>query len=255
MPKIKLVLSDVDGTLVPITKHTVSLVIIDAVGKVQAKGIEIVAVTGRPFEMMQDLFKQIGFHDLCIVDAGASIRKVETGEIVWKNWLDMDRLKAIATILLPVSDIIDFFPEWREPKASTLTIDDIKTEAPYVFAFVLKSARDRVREELKSIPNITVHEHESIHENSEYYALQVVDHEADKYHAVIQLRKILAIDKVHTLGIGDSSNDLPLLEAAGVKVAMGNAIPSLKAIADHVVASVEQDGFAEAMERFVLTGS
>jgi hydroxymethylpyrimidine pyrophosphatase-like HAD family hydrolase len=55
-----------------------------------------------------------------------------------------------------------------------------------------------------------------------------------------------------TLAIGDGTNDLPLFKSAFVKVAMGNATEELKAAADFVVGTLEEDGFAEAMEKYIL---
>jgi hydroxymethylpyrimidine pyrophosphatase-like HAD family hydrolase len=57
------------------------------------------------------------------------------------------------------------------------------------------------------------------------------------------------------MAIGDSYNDLPLLRAAGFGVAMGSAPQELKAEADAVVADVEHDGVAEAIDRFVFGAS
>ena len=55
-----------------------------------------------------------------------------------------------------------------------------------------------------------------------------------------------------TLAIGDAWNDVPLLDAAAVGIAMGSAPPELRAHADHVVADVAHDGVAEALETYVL---
>lgn len=82
--------------------------------------------------------------------------------------------------------------------------------------------------------------------------IQITDINSDKFHAVNALRKIVHSTKEHTLAIGDSTNDLPLFANAGLKIAMGNAMPMLIAKADYVVPTVEEDGFAEAMRQFVL---
>jgi hypothetical protein len=84
--------------------------------------------------------------------------------------------------------------------------------------------------------------------------VEVIDRGVNKGEALrfIAARAGVALDAV--LAVGDSWNDLPLLEAAGIGVAMGSAPPELLARADAVVADVEHDGVAEAIERFVLTG-
>ncbi len=50
------------------------------------------------------------------------------------------------------------------------------------------------------------------------------------------------------MAVGDSYNDFPLLEASGVKVAMGNASPELKAIADYVVRPIDQNGMIDVLD-------
>ena len=54
------------------------------------------------------------------------------------------------------------------------------------------------------------------------------------------------------MAIGDSDNDLPMLQAAGHSVAMGNALPEVKAVCEFSVGTCEEGGFAEAIERYVL---
>jgi hydroxymethylpyrimidine pyrophosphatase-like HAD family hydrolase len=74
----------------------------------------------------------------------------------------------------------------------------------------------------------------------------------DKGVALRLLAAELGIPMERVAAIGDSFNDLPLLRAAGFAIAMGSAPDSLKAEADAVVADVEHDGVAEAIDRFVL---
>ncbi len=62
----------------------------------------------------------------------------------------------------------------------------------------------------------------------------------------------LSIPAENVLAIGDAENDIELLKLAGIGVAMGNASPVVKAAADYVTASNDEDGAAQAIERFVL---
>ena len=60
------------------------------------------------------------------------------------------------------------------------------------------------------------------------------------------------LKKEEILTIGDQNNDIALLQAGGLKIAMGNATDELKAEADYITDSVFNDGFVKAMERFCL---
>jgi hypothetical protein len=62
----------------------------------------------------------------------------------------------------------------------------------------------------------------------------------------------LGITPEETIAVGDGASDVPMMEYAGVKVAMGNAEDKLKRVATHVVASVSEDGVAEVISTFIL---
>jgi hydroxymethylpyrimidine pyrophosphatase-like HAD family hydrolase len=64
------------------------------------------------------------------------------------------------------------------------------------------------------------------------------------------LQKFWGLNKEEILAIGDQNNDIALLQAGGVKIAMGNASEELKQIADYITGSVYEDGFVTAMEKF-----
>lgn len=254
MSKIKLILTDVDGTLVPLLASRPSDRVVDVIKLVQKAGIDVAPVTGRPYDFMKGVIESIDFHDLGVFDAGASVRKVATGEVVWKNWLSVERIRSILDIVLPVSHIVDYFPEFKEVDASEVDINAIEEDAPYVFAFVHDNeVGKQVIAELKKDMTLSVNVHYAHEEWEGYLNVQITDHMADKYHGVMALRELVHSKPEETLAIGDSGNDLPLFKAAGLKIAMGNAIQELKELADHVVPSVDEDGFAEAMRRFVLS--
>jgi 5-amino-6-(5-phospho-D-ribitylamino)uracil phosphatase len=77
-------------------------------------------------------------------------------------------------------------------------------------------------------------------------------HGVHKGHGLAWLAERLGIEQSRTMGIGDSEADIPMLRWAGLGVAMGNAAPDVKAAADWVAPSLEEDGAAVAIERFVL---
>ncbi len=74
----------------------------------------------------------------------------------------------------------------------------------------------------------------------------------NKGQGLLHLCELLQVDPGRVLAIGDNDNDIPLLQTAGFGVAMGNASPGLKAIADWVAPSIEEDGVAVALEHWLL---
>ena len=64
---------------------------------------------------------------------------------------------------------------------------------------------------------------------------------------------MLHIPMEQTMAVGDTENDLSILTAAGLGVAMGNALPEIKAQADAVTCTNDEDGVACAIEKFALS--
>ena len=60
------------------------------------------------------------------------------------------------------------------------------------------------------------------------------------------------LKREETMAFGDGGNDIPIIREAGIGVAMGNANESLKAVADYVTSSVEEDGISQALKHWVL---
>lgn len=85
--------------------------------------------------------------------------------------------------------------------------------------------------------------------------LELLPPGASKGAALRALLRDLRVDPQRVLAIGDGENDVEMVQLAGVGVAVGNADAHLKAAADHVVATNDSDGVAEAVERFVLASA
>jgi len=82
--------------------------------------------------------------------------------------------------------------------------------------------------------------------------LEILPPNGGKGAALKALLKELQVPSEQAMAIGDAENDLEMLEIAGIGVAVGNADQKVKDAADHVVASNDEDGVAEAIERFAL---
>ena len=72
----------------------------------------------------------------------------------------------------------------------------------------------------------------------------------DKTRALSETFATLGIDRSEVIAFGDAQNDQSMIEWAGTGVAMGNAVDEVKAVADYVTLSNNDDGIAAALEHF-----
>jgi Cof subfamily protein (haloacid dehalogenase superfamily) len=87
---------------------------------------------------------------------------------------------------------------------------------------------------------------------SQPYYLDVTHPDANKGEVVRVLSESLAIPHEHIATIGDMPNDVLMFERSGTSIAMANARPDVRRAATFVTSSNTEEGFAEAMERFIL---
>ena len=103
----------------------------------------------------------------------------------------------------------------------------------------------KAKEELKKYEDLEV-------VSSSPSNFEVMNKGTSKGRAVKVLADILNINREEVMCLGDSENDLSMIEFAGLGVAMGNAEEFLKEKADYITDTNENDGVAKAIEKFIL---
>ena len=110
---------------------------------------------------------------------------------------------------------------------------------------------DAIENKLSQIPNIAVHKLSSKWENK--YELSVTYVGATKETAIHEVAQLLRITPQEIISVGDGHNDIPLLMACGLKIAMENAVDELKSIADFIAPSVDEDGVITVIKKFIIS--
>jgi len=87
---------------------------------------------------------------------------------------------------------------------------------------------------------------------SQPYYLDITHPLANKGAALSEISKLIAVPLAEVVAIGDGGNDVAMFERSGLSIAMGNASPEVQRTADFVTESNSEDGFAAAIERFIL---
>lgn len=280
MSNIKLIALDLDGTLFA-TDGTISAHTIDVLTQARNAGIEVIISTGRPFcGLPLDQLKGTGMH-YAITANGAAVYETADKTCLFENPMEPDLLLPILDFLLKQDIHMDAFihgdgfsPLDRLSIARKLVIPDslkkyiieTRTRVDDFAGFIRENhlsvqkmtlnftklpdgtmkCRDKVKDYLLSTGLVTVVS--GGYRNLEFTRLGVT-----KGAALKQLADTLHIPIEQTMAVGDTENDLSILKAAGLGVAMGNALPEIKAQADAVTCTNDEDGVACAIEKFALS--
>jgi len=248
--KSKAIIFDIDGTVVDsaVQKSPTSRTI-EAFRKASSD-YYLSAATGRPWSFAKNIIDSLTA-DPCIVAGGTQIRSAD-GSVLWQCDIPHESLKLVLNILEDYSGHSLLFNDYEESayledkgvKVSELNLD----ETIYFLETIFVPDEDAVelKNKLDKVDGITCTMVTAQRLNTR--DLHITHQFATKEHAITELLKILQVDVDKTIGFGDGHNDLHLFAGVKTKVAMGNAVPELKAEADIVIGSVKDDGLAEYLE-------
>ncbi len=253
MNRIKAILTDLDGTVVLPQSDIVSERVVSAAQQAENNGIIICAVTGRYFEIAKGVINILGISNPCVVSGGSEIIDPTTGKILWSQMVSESKLRYIYSLLAPYANRISLgngLDSGIDNKK--IVVEDIVKPSSHAWASVPVEIASSLISSINEDNELIAHANAGPGGDFTKVGIQVTHRRADKEHGVNQLLNLLNISSENIMAIGDGDNDLPLFRNAGFKVAMGNASGLLKAEADEVVGKINEDGFAEAIERFVV---
>ena len=260
---IKLVATDIDGTIF-IPEKEFTLKVRDCIKTLCEKGIKVVLVTGRMNAAASRIAKDLGLDTPVVSYQGGLV--VENGKVLYEKYLTEEQTERILDwahqekihINLYNDDILysetDCYEVQRycnnlHTERMIKSFDEIKKNKINKLLAIDYSNPERISRYEKELQNIFP---DLYIVKSTPYFLEFSNPEASKKCAVEFLQNYWGLKKEEILSIGDQNNDIALLQAGGLKIAMGNATEELKSIADYITDSVYEDGFVNAMEKFCL---
>jgi Cof subfamily protein (haloacid dehalogenase superfamily) len=264
----KAVFLDMDGTLLR-SDHSVSEATANTLRALKERGIPVILVSARPLDAMLPTARETGVADNPLVSLNGSYI-VEKEETVFQAIIDLDTAGQLTREIKPFKATTAYYVqrEWYAEVDDAWTqheqkIMDLRLKVqPWDEMVAGWSARHTgpnklmVMSEPPSIELIQQHlkpiygERLNIYPSKPTY-LEIMDRSASKAHAVRLLSERLHIRREETLAIGDNFNDSEMIRYAGMGVAMGNAPDEIKAEADYVTDTNNNDGVRKALEHLM----
>lgn len=275
--KYKMMCIDMDGTLLG-KGRKISEESKIALRKAREKGVQIVITTGRLYNNAAYFSELVGVDSPVIGANGAIIREKRSNEIIYRSSFNEKITKKIlelankyrivlhfhtvssiisnsyvsttvARIVLPGRNHEDFKVNLRTIKGKEKWLKALeKYSAKVTKIIVFSTSAKRMEEFRKEIGKID----EITYFTSGNKSMEINMKEVSKGNAVKILADYYGIKREEVICIGDNENDVSMIEYAGLGIAMGNAIPKLKKIADYVTDTNKNDGVRKAVEKFIL---
>jgi Cof subfamily protein (haloacid dehalogenase superfamily) len=264
---IKIVLADVDGTLLTKNKALTDQAIA-AVKHLRESGIAFAVTSGRPPRGMSMLIEPLGLSTPISAFNGGLIVRPDMTVVEQRTLPEAVVTPAIELLLARGLDVWVYRgADWlvRDTKAPHVareawtvqfepTSIDTFNGLTQVAKIVGVSDDHELVAATTQATRETFGEHVSAAQSQPYY-LDITHPQANKGEVVKYLSRQMGIPTERFATIGDMPNDVLMFAHSGLSIAMGNAAREVQRAARQVTASNEDEGFAKAMERFVLSGA
>jgi Cof subfamily protein (haloacid dehalogenase superfamily) len=264
----KAVFLDMDGTLLR-SDHSVSDETIQTIQALTGKGVAVILVSARPFNAVLPTFRHIGLPASAPVITLNGSYIVENDTPVFQTMIPLETTVRVTEEVRPFKATITYYlqREWFSEIKDAWTdheqkITDIPIQTGPIGSLVKdwqlrKTAPNKmmVMGEPDNIAHIQKHLRSlyngrlNIYPSKETY-LEVMDSRGSKSNAVKYISERLGLAPAEIIAMGDNYNDVEMIQFAGVGVAMGNAPDDIKAVADYVTDTNNNDGVRKAMEKF-----
>lgn len=271
---IKLIASDLDGTLMAPDHLTVTPRTYSALKGAHDRGIKIAVATGRPLALIGNVIEQIPFTDYVIYSNGACVYDRNAQKNIYSDLIPDEKAREIVAYFLqkPVffEVYIDGKSYYQNDKAQYFRLDGLPQEFLDAVALTMTGC-DSLPEYMKSdgrgMEKITFYSVPSELE-SEFKAklgefgmqavvslpgsMEATLPTANKGAALKNICKAINATADEVMSFGDAGNDCPMLEFAAHSFAMQNGMDECKKAAKHIAPSNAQDGVAVEIEKYCL---
>lgn len=269
--KYKLLVIDVDGTLVD-KNGVISSEDEKAIAKAIASGVKVSLSTGRVIKACQGIISRFCLDGHHIFFDGALVSDPAQGKEVYSRPIKREVVRQAVEFARRNDIYLELYSSERFFAERENWSDDVHYKffgvAPTIADFNGIWDRERIVKAELVVHNPGERNKAELFQNEfnhnlrfsvarspafpEIDFINVIDPKVSKGEALKTLASFLGVSIGEVIAIGDGLNDITLLETAGLAVAMGNAFPEVKKVADYITLDVDHSGVAAAVERFLV---
>lgn len=257
----KALITDLDGTVAPLSSDgsDVTADTVKAVQRAQNQGKIVACATGRGWVIAKPLVQALGLIDPCVVEGGTRIIDPVSEKTLWEKTMVPESIPLVFSCFKQWGPEAVFItsenPELPERQVILNQVDSAPAGVNYMYLLGLPMPSVKaILNELNMDTNLAAHATPSW-SGQGLYDIHVTHKKASKEHGIKRWHSIVGIGKAETIGMGDGGNDLPIFESVGLRVAVGNAVPELLAVADYVVPDQADGALQHVITKFLIAES
>jgi Cof subfamily protein (haloacid dehalogenase superfamily) len=267
---------DLDGTLLTTDKQ-VSLKTIKTLQKVKEQGVTVVIATGRPLLGLDTVIKDVPSSPYILTTNGARVGNLETGEVILERLIEHEVVLRIFEILerydcvkeifyggqgYIAQDEFDRIHLYHKKPEMCEYVRKTRKPVPNILGYIREyggsadkaqgifnnmEIRQQVWQDLYNLGELNL-------VDSYHYNIEINAKGVEKGSSLKFLAERLGILQEEVMAIGDGSNDVWMLEYAGIGVAMENAKDEVKEYANVITTSNDEEGVVKVLEEYILNG-
>lgn len=251
---IKLIASDLDGTLVN-SEGIINEKIFELINNLNKEGIKFAAASGRFYSQLNKNFEKVKHDMVFIAHNGALVKYNKKGKTLYSNAISKENIRMVmglkreygeqvflasadkAYIMNPSREIMDKFNFFGVPVCEVKSFNEVKDDIYKITYYISGGVKKEILKYLKDNLSCDL---EFVVSGDGW--LDIMNKDVSKGNAVSILQKKLNVDKKNTMVFGDYYNDLTMFEVAHYSYAMKNAPDDVKNHAKFIANSNDEDG-------------
>ena len=260
---IKLIATDIDGTLLVEGTNELNPEIYDVIKGLKAKGVRFAAASGRQYSSIRKLFEPVKDDTIFVAENGSYV--VYRDEPLQQVIMNRDKVEALVREIralpgceLTIAAFEYMYVETKDAQFIDWLVNGYRND--------LKFVDDVLAEDIK-INKVSIYKRSGVEDIADQVIarwkdtfksvvagdvwIDFMDYRADKGIALRMLQRMLHIHRDETMAFGDNCNDLGMLAAAGDSYAIGNAREEVKAAAEHIADTNVNDGVLKEMKKLL----